>query len=108
MAIYSSELENVLAKLIINAKMVLEICASSRENLKVAFSEGTRWRDYSKEVLSLFEMINRLERATLWVIEKSDVIRRKNDACAGNDFSQGGDCDVADKRGDKENTVCSA
>ena len=82
MATYSAELESSLVALINNAKTVLNLCNTSRANFEAVLSEGKHWRNYPDDVIILFETINALERAAFWVIEKSDVIRKKNDACA--------------------------
>ncbi len=81
MATYSAELESSLVSLIGNAKKALALCNKSRIEFEATLSDGTHWRNYPNEVLILFETINTLERAALWVIEKSDAIRKKNDAC---------------------------
>lgn len=78
MATYSQELEEALKNMSDATENVLTLCNNLRVNLKTIISEDVNFRNYGQDAIKLFEHIGDLERAALFVIGGTEVIRRQN------------------------------
>lgn len=82
-ASYSETLERGSEYIILSCEEILEKINLMRKEFEQALIPGFSWRNYHEEVLVVFETISSLERETLYLVENTDVIRRKNDELLG-------------------------
>lgn len=78
MATYSQELEDALKNMSDATENVLTLCNNLRANFKEVIRQGVNFRNYGHDAIKLFEHISDLERAALFVIGGTEVIRKQN------------------------------